>query len=147
MSIKWDIRYLELAKFISAWSRDPSTKVGAVIVRPDKTIAGTGFNGFPRGMDDNTAFYINREEKYSRIIHAELNALLSCTDQHLKGYTCYGTFPPCDRCFVHLANVGIKRFVSITPTSEQLTRWGEMFAKTTKYAHEMSIELVEFTLP
>lgn len=47
---KWDARFLDLAVFIGDWSKDPSTKVGAVLVRPDRTIAGLGFNGFPRGQ-------------------------------------------------------------------------------------------------
>ena len=48
----WDMRFAQLAKLVSLWSKDPSTKVGSVIVRPDKTIASVGFNGFPKGVPD-----------------------------------------------------------------------------------------------
>ena len=49
---KWDRRFLALAEHVADWSKDPSTKTGAVIVRPDRTIASMGYNGFPRGMAD-----------------------------------------------------------------------------------------------
>src|SRR5260370_42252317 len=75
-SIKWDLRYLDMARLGSTWSKDPSTQTGAVIVRPNGTVAGVGFNGFPKGMSDDPALYANREEKYSRIVHCEVNALL-----------------------------------------------------------------------
>lgn len=72
----WDERFLKLAKEVSTWSKDPSTQTGAVIVGIDKHVISVGFNGFPRGMPDGTEIYANREEKYSRIIHCEMNALL-----------------------------------------------------------------------
>ena len=53
MSNKWDLRFLELARHISDWSKDPSTKVGCVVVGPDREIRSTGFNGFPRGIKDD----------------------------------------------------------------------------------------------
>jgi dCMP deaminase len=84
----WRTRYLDLAAVVASWSRDPSTKVGAVIVRPDKTIASVGYNGFPRQMRDTPERYADREEKYSRIIHAEVNALLHARES-VTGYDMY----------------------------------------------------------
>ena len=52
MTEKWDHRFIELAKHISEWSKDPSTKVGCVVVGDDREIRSTGFNGFPRGIED-----------------------------------------------------------------------------------------------
>lgn len=66
---KWDSRFLDLAKLVSSWSKDTSTKVGAVISRPDNTIVSLGYNGFPKGMPDDKNLYDLREEKYERIIH------------------------------------------------------------------------------
>ncbi|MGH7744298.1 MAG: endonuclease domain-containing protein [Candidatus Dormibacteria bacterium] len=143
--VDWDHYHINIAKMVSTKSKDPSTKVGAVITRPDHTIAGTGFNGFPRGMEDKPEWLENRVEKYPRMIHAELNALLSCTDQHLKGYDCYGSFMPCDKCFVHLVNVGIKAFYFPKPTIDELTRWGEIFGRTQQYANDMKIPLIELS--
>lgn len=139
--------FIGLARYYSGASKDPSTKVGAVIVRPDRTVAGMGFNGFPRGMEDKPELLNNRDEKYPRSIHAELNALLTCTDQHVKGYTCYTSFKSCERCLIHLGQVGIKTFYFPKPTENELTRWGEAFARTDKYAAEMGIELHEVYSP
>ena len=107
-----------MAEHVSKWSRDPSTKCGAVIVRPDKSLASTGFNGFPRGMDDDEELYDNREVKYDRVIHAELNAILSAHEP-VRGYTLYvWPLPTCSRCAVHVIQSGISRVVCppISPT-------------------------------
>ena len=76
MSAKWDIRFLKLATHISEWSKDPSTKVGCVVVGPDREIRSTGFNGFPRGIQDSDERLTNRDLKYPLICHAEENAIM-----------------------------------------------------------------------
>lgn len=65
---KWDRRFLELAKQVSTWSKDPSTKVGAVLVNEDKHVVGMGFNGFPVGVADTEERLNNRELKYKMIV-------------------------------------------------------------------------------
>ena len=146
MNYKWDMRFLDLCKTVSYWSKDPSTKVGAVIVRPDKTVAALGYNGFPRKMPDHVSYLYDKPEKYSRIIHGEINALISAKEP-VHGYSLY-TFPfmPCDRCFVQMAQAGIVRFIAPMATSEQLLRWGDAFAKTRAYAAEMGLELGEVNM-
>lgn len=141
---KWDRRYLEMAKLVSTWSKDPSTQTGAVIVRPDKSVASVGFNGFPMKMPDHDAHYNNREEKYSRIVHCEMNAALFAREP-LQGYTLY-TYPfmSCDRCFVHMVQLGITRFVYPKATEDQLTRWGDAFNRVLKYAEECGVEMIEY---
>ena len=67
VSDKWDRRFLELANFVASWSKDPSTKVGAVIVRADRTVASMGFNGFPRGVLDHEGRYADRATKYAMV--------------------------------------------------------------------------------
>ena len=59
-------KFLSLAREVSTWSKDPSTQVGAVLVRPDRTVAGIGFNGFPRGIYDDPELLNDRPEKYKR---------------------------------------------------------------------------------
>lgn len=110
---KWDLRFLEMAELVSTWSKDPSTKCGAVLVRPDKTVASIGYNGFPRAMDDDEKIYLDRDEKLRRVIHAELNALFNSRDHDHNRYTMY-THPgmSCDRCAVHLIQNGITTVVS-----------------------------------
>src|SRR5574337_31035 len=94
----WDNFYLRLAQFVSTASKDPSTKAGAVIVRPNGSVAGVGFNGFPQRMPDDPELYANRDEKYSRVVHCEINAQLFATDPSLAGYTLYTwPFAPCDQ--------------------------------------------------
>ena len=76
MSEKWDGRFLSLATHIANWSKDPSTKVGCVVVGPDREIRSTGFNGFPRGIADTDERLSDRELKSPLICHAEENAIM-----------------------------------------------------------------------
>lgn len=141
----WDKWFLDIARHIATASKDPSTKVGAVIARPDKTIASTGYNGFPMYMPDNTAYLENRDEKYSRIVHAEMNAMLFAREP-IRGYTLYTVpFMPCDRCFVHVVQAGIVRAVFPKCPDSKLSRWKDSFDKVRKYAGETGVELVEVT--
>lgn len=142
----WDVFFLGLASYYATRSKDPSTKVGAVLVRPDRTPAGMGYNGFPRGMPDDPELYANRDEKYSRVVHAEMNAIANSRDPGMQGYSLYSTLMPCDRCLVQAANWGIKRFVFPMPTDDQLKRWMSAFDKTRKYASEMGLELLEIKI-
>jgi len=110
---KWDLRFIDLAEHIAKWSKDPSTQVGAVIVRPDKTIASVGYNGFPRGTDDSDHLYEDKEVKYARVVHAEINALLSASGQSLHGCTVYvSPLYPCPQCAAALIQAGIVRVVA-----------------------------------
>jgi dCMP deaminase len=141
---KWDKRYLRLAREIATWSKDPSTQVGAVIVRPNKSVCSVGFNGFPQPMNDLPETYLNRDEKYSRIVHAEVNALIFSRDVSHENYTLY-TYPflSCDRCFVQMVQAGITRVVSPVPTLDQESRWGKAFDCVRRYAKECNVEVVE----
>jgi dCMP deaminase len=106
---KWDRRYLELARHIAGWSKDPSTQVGAVLV-DDLGRVTPGYNGFPRGLSDSAEIYGDRERKYQRVIHAEMNAILNAGSA--RGMTLYtSSFPPCSRCAAHVIQAGIKRVV------------------------------------
>lgn len=105
----WDYRFLDLAEHVGRWSKDPSTKVGAVIVRPDRTIASLGYNGFPRGVADQ---YEDREHKLLRTVHAEMNAILSSRDQ-LNGCTLYvSPLFPCSQCAAAIIQAGITQVVA-----------------------------------
>jgi dCMP deaminase len=143
-SFKWDTRFLDLAQVVSKWSKDPSTQVGAVIVRPDKSILSIGYNGFPRKMEDTLELLNSRDEKYSRIIHAEINALLQAKTD-LTGCTLY-TYPfmCCDRCAVQMIQSGIETFVFPKATDKLLERWAPIFEKTLKYFTECKVEWREY---
>lgn len=128
MSDKWDQRYLRVARHVASWSLDPSTKCGAVLVRPNKTLASLGFNGFPQGVADSADLYDDRQTKYARIVHSEMNALLFSQDQSLAGYQVFAwPMPPCDRCTAHLIQEGVARMVCPPPSQEKLDRWKQQF--------------------
>lgn len=133
---KWDIRFLNLAEFIGDWSKDPSTKTGAVIIRNDRTVLSLGFNGFPKNMKDDSKEYANRELKYSKIVHCEMNALIHARES-IEGCTLY-TWPlaSCDRCVVHLLQAGINRFVFPKLPKKLEKRWKESVEKTKQYINE-----------
>ena len=87
---KWDARFLELAEHIAAWSKGPRKRIVAVIVRPDRSIASLGYNGPPRGFDDEAFLAMTRDEQHSVVIHAEDNALRQTHDaESVAGYTLY----------------------------------------------------------
>ncbi len=104
---------LGMAAATAERSRDPSTKVGAVIVRPDKSVVSVGYNGFPRSMKDDPAWWADRPQKYDRVIHAEMNAILQAKES-VMGCTLYITHPPCKDCAKHVAAAGIVRIVCYT---------------------------------
>ena len=128
MSGKWDIRFLELAKHISGWSKDPSTKVGCVVVGEDREIRSTGFNGFPRGISDDNERLTDRSKKYPLICHAEENAIMHAAriGISLKGSTAFVTWPPCSRCARSLIQAGVQEIVY--PVTDGIPeRWMEDF--------------------
>ena len=92
-SVEWDLRFLELAKLVSTWSKDPSTKVGAVIIDDNRRVVSVGYNGFPKGVRDSEHRLGNREVKYNYMVHAERNAMLFANSIP-KNSTIY-TYPFC----------------------------------------------------
>jgi dCMP deaminase len=119
---KWDDRFIKLAQHVSEWSKDPSTKVGAVVVDDDHIVFGIGYNGFPRGVTDSESRLQNRDIKYSYVVHSEANAILNSTAP-LEGCTIY-TWPlfPCNECAKLIVQSGIKRVVGPDPLINHI-RW------------------------
>jgi dCMP deaminase len=110
---KWDLRFLDMAKLVSAWSKD-KTKVGAIIVGEDKQVISQGYNGLPRGIEDDEKLLQNREWKLSRVVHAEHNCIYNAAlnGAKLKGSTlyCHG-LPVCNECAKGVLQTGISRVV------------------------------------
>lgn len=134
---KWHYRFLNLAKHISEWSQDPSTKVGAVIVDNKKRIVSIGYNGFPVGIQDDARLNI-RDIKYKMIVHAERNALLfankSLDDCILYTYP----FMPCSACAGMIIQSGIKHVISYVNNNE---RWAEDFKISEQMFEEAGLTL------
>lgn len=112
----WDNRFFELANHVAGWSKDPSTKVGAVIVNNDRQVLGLGYNGFPRGVEDHKPRYEDRATKLLFVAHAERNALDNAAD--VRGATLYSTLYPCTECAKGIIQRGIKRVVTTRPFDE-----------------------------
>jgi len=120
-SDKWIRRFLDMADTVSSWSKDPSTKVGAVIVDNQKRIISVGYNGFPRGIDDSTERYEDRQLKYSLVSHAERNALDNA-DVSLHDTTMFVTLMPCSDCAKGIIQRGIKKIV-VAPLPEKFRNY------------------------
>lgn len=132
---------MRLAEHVSHWSKDPSTQVGAVIVRQDKTVASLGFNGFPRGVED-----VNLEDrtyKYARIIHAEMNAILA-SKEDLSGYHLYvSPFAPCSSCASAIIQSGITKVTAPKIPEELKERWGDSLRTTKEMFEQAGVEFCE----
>lgn len=137
---KWDRRFLLLARQIGTWSKDPRTQVGAVIIRPDNTICSTGYNGFPKGIDDDPYLYETPKLKYQRVVHAEMNAILTAPEP-VKGYKLYCTLLPCGPCSLHVIQAGIAQIIAPKPCAAHEERWD--FNCTRNFCEEAGINLVE----
>ena len=139
MSNKWDIRFLEMAKLVASWSKDPSTQVGAIAVR-NRTVIAQGYNGFPRGVDDHELYYLNKAIKYKRIVHAEMNAIYNAAENgvSLKDSTIYVIgLPICHDCAKGLIQAGISRVV--TPEQEIPENWQESISSSISMFKEAGV--------
>lgn len=114
MDNKWHRRFFELAQHVAEWSKDPSTQVGACVVNDRKQVLSLGFNGFPRGVEDNISRLMNKETKYKFVSHAERNALDNAFVD-IEGATMYSTLFPCNECAKGIIQKGIKTVVTTHP--------------------------------
>ncbi len=112
--IDWDTYFMSLAHLSALRSKDPNTGVGAVIVDNMHRIVSIGYNGMPRGCDDEL-FPWNREgsfidSKYAYVVHAELNAILN-SPRSVQDCTIYVSLFPCNECAKAIIQSGIKKIV------------------------------------
>lgn len=120
---KWDRRWIDNAAFYAAWSKDPNTKVGCVIVRPNRTLASHGYNGLPQAVEDAPKLLADKARKLECVIHAEENALL-WSNEPLDGYSVYVWGKAiCARCAAKLIQKRVGRVVS--PWIEPGSTWRE----------------------
>lgn len=128
MDIKWVKRFFNLTKEISEWSKDPSTKVSALIADDNYRIVSQGYNGFPRGVKDSDDRYNNRELKYKLVVHAELNAILNAlyNGSSVKGCSIFvHNLPVCSECAKAIIQSGIKYVYIDTRIND---RWVESWS-------------------
>ena len=114
-NISWDEYFMGMAVLSSLRSKDPSTKVGAVIVSDEKKVVSIGYNGMPRYCDEDQLTWNKGEgldSKYLYVCHAEMNAILNVQNGgSLKGTTVYVTLFPCNECAKALIQTGVKEVV------------------------------------
>ena len=147
MSKKWDLRYLELAKHISTWSKDPSTKIGAVAIAKNGQVLSQGYNGFPRGVADSEVRLADREQKLQRVVHAEMNVIYNASlhGVSLSGSTLYVYgLPCCSDCAKGVIQVGFKRVVM--PKQVQTDRWKESWNRAKEMFREGGVKWEFITL-
>lgn len=133
MDAKWIERFINLAAHVGAWSKDPSSQVGAVIIRPDRSVASVGFNGLPRGVCDDPARLADRDQKLLYTVHAELNAILAAREP-LHGYSIVVyPFQPCAQCAAAIIQAGISEVIA--PKSAE-SRWEDSFHAARTMFHE-----------
>lgn len=119
----WDWA-MGMAHHLSLLSKDPSTKVGAVIFDDKRRLISGGYNGFPRGVDDRPERLENRDVKYKMILHAEKNAIAFATAP-LHGATLFCTHPCCTQCAAQVVQMGIAHVCWPTPSAEFAERWAD----------------------
>ena len=143
MSDKWIKRYLELAKSVSEWSKDPSRKIGAVAVGSKGQVLAQGFNGFPRGINDSEERYNDRDTKYKYVVHAEMNCIYNATysGTSLDGSSLYVFgLPVCSECAKGIIQTGIKE-VFWTVSQDIPDRWTNSYASTKNMLREAGINI------
>lgn len=140
--MRWDLQFLNLAHCVRNFSKDPSTKVGAVISDQDNRVVSIGYNGFPKYIKDDDRLH-DRDLKLKIIVHAEANAILFA-NKPLNGCTIYTMpFMPCSNCASLIIQSGIKRVVSIENNNP---KWCESFDLARELFKECNIELKIYTV-
>lgn len=134
----WDYFWLDEAEKWASASKDPSTKVGAVLVDQHNVLVSTGFNGFPRGVDDTAARYNNRELKYKFVMHAEANAVINAKGRaegcRLYIYPSFGLPHMCNECAKVVIQAGVCEVIGYAGGA--ITRWAESL----EIARQMCVE-------
>jgi dCMP deaminase len=112
--ISWDECFMRIAHVIADRSKDPSTQAGSVLVNAKHVVVGLGYNGFPRGVENNDLPW-EREgslpaTKYAYVVHAEVNAIYNANAQ-TDGSTIYATLFPCNECAKAIVQNGVTEVV------------------------------------
>jgi len=140
---EWDKYFLGMCDYVRVKSKDPSRKVGAVIVTQDNVVVQTGFNGFAKGVNDKLPERYERPLKYKFTIHAESNSVLLSAryGKATDGTVMYCWLFPCSDCANDIAQAGIRKVVTLKPTVEENEQYG--FDLSRIILAEAGVELIE----
>jgi len=137
---RWDLKGLSAALFFSSWSKDPGTRVGAVVLDKHHRLVGMGYNGLPMGITDTHQRLHQRDIKLQLTLHAEQNALGAGAIGDIRGSTLYvWPFQPCSRCAAEIIQKGISRV--ICPRHLEDTKWQESFTLAREILAEAGVDL------
>ena len=106
----WDEYFMKIADTVALKSKDPSSKMGCVVVDQNKRVVSLGYNGMIQGAEESKMTLNERPMKYYFAIHSEMNALIFAK-QDLTGCTVYNRVATCENCLKYLLQAGISRFV------------------------------------
>lgn len=139
----WDEYFVEMARLVATRSKDPSTHIGAVIVGPDNEVLSTGYNNFPRGINDNVPERSERPEKYFWFEHAERNAIYSAARNGVRLKDCrmfLSCWIPCTDCMRAIIQSGIKEVVlGMQVEDASRTKWIEEATRSKQMAEETGV--------
>lgn len=144
MNSDWKDHFMEIAILVSTRSKDPSTKVGALVVDVDRRVLGMGYNGFPRHVSDDPARYENRETKLRMVVHAEMNAILNSRSS-VSGCTLISTRAPCSSCAGVIIQSGVDMI--ITPDQPANSKWADDWLISKQMLTEAGVHLDHVELP
>jgi len=144
--MNWNEYFIKMADLVAEKSKDRSTKIGAVIVGPDHEVRSTGYNGFPRGVDDNVDERHERPAKYMWTEHGERNAIFNAARNgvHTLGCTMYlNCWYPCADCARAVIQAGIVRVVVRRDRANPVgSRWEESCAVGSRMLYEAGVDCV-----
>ena len=146
--MNWTEYFLGIAEQVKLKSKDKFTQIGAVIVGNDNEVLSTGYNSFPRGMDDSKEERQERPEKYFWFEHAERNAIYNAArvGTPLKGSTMYLTSGlPCMDCARGIVNSGIKIvYCKEVCTTKNKEKWDESQKKSLQLLLECGVDVIYY---
>lgn len=124
--LSWDECFIQMAHLMAERSKDPSTQAGAVVVDPNNIIVGLGYNGFPRGCEDDKLPWAREggflDTKYAYVVHAEENAIYNA-NKETEGCRVYCTLFPCNECVKTIIQSGIKEIVFASDKYHDTDPW------------------------
>ena len=138
---KWQHRFIELAEHVASWSKDPSTRVAAVLVTADGKIVSVGYNGLPAGFDDSKI--TDREYKIPRVIHAELNCIANRNMSINEDCYLFVTHPMCVECAKIVAAHSFIKGVAWKFNPEFATKWNTAASVEFLKEHFMNLNNVD----
>lgn len=149
-SKKWMDYFFDVVERTSQQSKDPSTKVGAILVK-DKRIMATGYNGFAYGVADEATRYADRQTKLALVVHSEANCILQCARYGVstEGLTLFVSLTPCIECAKMIIQAGIKNVIfkhqdlSVLRVATE-NEWRDKIAMSIDMLHEAGVSVFEY---